>query len=553
MRVTDYDQFVRKTTQFSDKAEEERRAIAFYGLVSEIGSLIAAVKKKLLSEDGEKNWNQPNEEIREELGDALWYCFASAQAANRGALDVLANDIANLRKEIGSGDERARTIAPVLDPAARQAFLNLSQNFPLSPDYTFDDYQSLAYKTARTDGRVLLEVCIAVIWQLGAELLRPTLPDIERELNKNIADRPTNVVLGEIAWHLSAMASLYDFSLDTIVAFNCEKVNYRSERGIPTPLHDADCDERERFPRQFSVSFVHVGPRRSRMYVDGHAIGNDLTDNAYNDDGYRFHDVLHLAFVAHLGWSPVLRGFLKRKRKDEKVDEVEDGGRAKVVEELLIKAIHAEGDKQATAAGRCIVGQPTRLFPTRKLILFRMLKTLRMYVADLEVAKNAFWEWEDAIFHGCEMFFLLSQEKQGTIHVNLDKRSVIFAPHMLPGVQGISVGLGMGTASTGPSEAELSSLSEPELLWARDRGRIADTIAAKKALLNAMQLDVASPDFHRQFEIRLDGSSVSLRASAKVLERIWKLKAVDYKVAFTTVSGCTVCTASAIADVRDIS
>ena len=74
MKVADYDQFVRRTTQFSQKLQDERRAIAFYGLVSEIGSLVAAIKKKLLSEGGEATWDQPNDEIKEELGDAIWYC-----------------------------------------------------------------------------------------------------------------------------------------------------------------------------------------------------------------------------------------------------------------------------------------------------------------------------------------------------------------------------------------------------------------------------------------------------------------------------------------------
>src|SRR5262249_27774788 len=193
-----------------------------------------------------------------------------------------------------------------------------------------------------------------------------------------------------------------------------------------TPLHDADRDTKEQFPRKFDVSFVGVGPSRSRMYLDGRPLGDDLTDNAYKDDGYRFHDVIHLALIAHLGWSPVLRGFMKRKRKskNDRVDEVEDGGRAQVVEELVIKAIHSEGDKQARAEGRCSVGSPIRLFPHRRLITFRMLKTLQMYVDDVEAAKNTYWEWEDAILYGCEMFFRLSEEKQGTIHVDLNERKL---------------------------------------------------------------------------------------------------------------------------------
>ena len=61
---------------------------------------------------------------------------------------------------------------------------------------------------------------------------------------------------------------------------------------------------------------------------------------------YRFHDVFHLAHAAKLGWSPVLRGkLLKRKqedspdrkrRSDEEVNEVEDGGRAVVTDEAVV-------------------------------------------------------------------------------------------------------------------------------------------------------------------------------------------------------------------------
>jgi NTP pyrophosphatase (non-canonical NTP hydrolase) len=214
MKVTEYDDFVRRTNQFSDKPKDVQRAIALYGLVGEIGSLVAAVKKKLLAEGGEESWHQPNDEITEELGDALWYCYASAQIINDGPFDILANDIENLRREVGATNERARIIATVLEPATRIAFLEAAVSFPPAGGFSFDDYQRLAFKTARTDGRVLIEVCLAVLWQLGAELLRPMLPDIEIELNKNVADRLANTVLGEISWHLSAMASLYHLSLD---------------------------------------------------------------------------------------------------------------------------------------------------------------------------------------------------------------------------------------------------------------------------------------------------------------------------------------------------
>lgn len=426
MKAAEYDEFVRGTDQYAAKPQKERHEVALYGLVGEIGSLVSAVKKKILAEGGKADWDQPNEEIKEEIGDVIWYCFSLSRIINGGSFDILAHDITLLKREVGGKNERAEKIRAALDPASKDTFLAAAQSFPPAGGCSFDDYQTLAFKTARTDGRVLLEVCLAVLYQLGAELLRDTLPEIELTLNKNIADRPSNTVLGEITWHLAAIASLYHLSMDEIVAFNRKKVSFRSERGAPTPLHDEGRNPNQQFPRLFDVAFVSVGPGKSRMYFQSGRLGNDLTDNANEDDGYRFHDVLHLGLIAHLGWSPVIRGMMKRKRPD--VDEVEDGGRAKVVEELVLKAIHTEGERQAKEAGRGSTGGPVRFFPDRSTITFRLLKTLRAYVEGLEVWENAYWEWEDAICDGCEVFFQLREHQQGTVHVDLEKRKLTFSP-----------------------------------------------------------------------------------------------------------------------------
>src|SRR5579859_784796 len=102
MRVADFDAFVRRTDQYAKKPPEQRHAIALYGLIGEIGSLVSAVKKKILAEGGEADWDQPNEEIKEELGDVLWYCYSLAQIVNGGPFDILGHDIANLKREIGA-------------------------------------------------------------------------------------------------------------------------------------------------------------------------------------------------------------------------------------------------------------------------------------------------------------------------------------------------------------------------------------------------------------------------------------------------------------------
>jgi hypothetical protein len=68
------------------------------------------------------------------------------------------------------------------------------------------------------------------------------------------------------------MASLYNLSLDEVIALNCNKVRFRSERGQHTPLHDADWEQEEQFPRAFDIAFVRVGPRQSRMYFEGNPL-----------------------------------------------------------------------------------------------------------------------------------------------------------------------------------------------------------------------------------------------------------------------------------------
>ncbi|MFN4281420.1 MAG: MazG nucleotide pyrophosphohydrolase domain-containing protein [Alphaproteobacteria bacterium] len=550
MRPIDYDQFVRKTDQYSLKAPKERHAIALYGLVGEIGSLISAIKKKILAEGGEADWDQPNKEIKEEIGDVLWYCYSLSQIVNATYFDILTNDISVLRREIEGGNERAEKISAALaalDPKSKNEFLSAAALFPISNDFSFDAYQALAFKTARTDGIILLEVCLAVLPQLGAELLRSTLPEVELTLNKNIADRAPNVVLGEVAWHLSAISSLYNLSLNDVVDFNCQKVSFRSERGNPASLHDEGRKEQEQFPRKFSITFVGIEKGLSRMYFEGHRLGNDLTDNAKEDDGYRFHDVLHLSLIGHLGWSPVFRGFMKKRRPD--VDEVEDGGRAKVVEELVIKAIHSEGVSQARESGRCSVGTPMRLFPEKSTIPFRLLKTIDLWVEDLEVRQNRFWEWEDAIHEGCEIFFKLCEHGQGTVHVDLKNRSLTFESLVTPGVQGLTVGLGMGVGDASAG----GILTEVDKTFAEGLSGLAQVVAAKRALFEALGLSNPPVSMWLQVDIRVvDGNKISVSARGDVQERIWSMQVVDYKAAFVNMTDNVLCTIAAIADVEDL-
>ena len=88
----------------------------------------------------------------------------------------------------------------------------------------------------------------------------------------------------------------------------------------------------EQLPRRFEV-FMEEVEVNGKIYVlqkcGGVIIGDRLTNNKMEQDDYRFHDVFHIAYAVHLGWSPVLRALFRVKRKSSpKTDENEDGARA---------------------------------------------------------------------------------------------------------------------------------------------------------------------------------------------------------------------------------
>lgn len=548
MLISDFDAFVQASDQSVGRSAQDRLDIAIYGIASEIGSVIAAIKKRLLAEGGEEAWNHPNEEIVEELGDVVWYCFLLARLANPvKPVNIFAHDIANLRREIGDDGERANRIRSVLDPAKRDKFLKAAGTFPKKTKVmTFEDYQRTAFLTARTADRTLMEVCLALLWQLSAQLFRLKLPQVELELNRALVDRETNDLLGEIAWHVSALASIYGLEMSEIAEKNREKVSYRLDRSNPTPLHDHKYQEAQQFPRQFQIAFVSVGRGRSRMYMGDKQLGDELTDNAYDDDGYRFHDILHIANVAKLGWSPVFRKLMGRKRKQiAKTDEVEDGARAQIVEEAVVKVIHSEGERLARVQGGEVAGQPQRFFSKSSDITFRFLKLIRNFVIDLEVFENRYWEWEDAILSGYEIFYKLRCEGQGTVTVDLEARSIKFSPDVCLNLVGRVAGLGSShlESESGSSEALLEPVLEQH---SQNPMR---TLIQKLAILDS--LGVHSPDVSDLAALsikEIEGTGLAVKCTDRVQALMWSRKVVAFRTTVTkTAAGGVYCTAIALA------
>ncbi len=552
MLVSEYQRFVIESDQFEDRSHSDRLDIALYGLAGEVGSVVAAIKKRLLGKK-ESNWQLTNEEIEEELGDAFWYSFQLAEilSADR-SVNILTHDIDHLRAEIGAENVRARRIEGVLTPERSQRFLDEARDFPRDAgEIEVDSYQVLAFLTARTGDATLVEVCLAVLWQLNAELLRQKLPEIERELNRTLPDRDMNDVVGEVIWHLSALASIYSLSLSDILKRNMEKVGAR-RRGARTPLFDDGFKPAEQLPRQFEIAFVTLGDDRARMYYKGKRLGDPLTDNSYEDDGYRYHDVMHLANAAVLGWSPVLRKLLGKKRRSEpKVDEVEDGARAQIVEEAVIKAIHSEGLRLARLE-RDEDAEQARLFPDRNDISFRFLRLIRTFVSDLEARGNSFWEWEEAIFAGHEMFHRLRAEGQGTITVDMDKQSLVFRPEVCIDINGSVAAFGSAVVPYTSSEDELRALlTDVE----KDRAEFADLeslrvqMVRKYAILDALGLGEQADALHSSLDVTpLDTHRISVRGTGVVERALRGRHIVRFRTTLARSGSAIHCTALGMAD-----
>lgn len=428
MLINQYAVSVQRTDQFSTKDDANPREIAIYGLASEIGSVVSAIKKQALQEGGALSSPLAKKELQEELGDAIWYAFALARIENGETdQDILLSDIGHLKAEIGVNDARGKRIRSVLPPSEVEAFFAEAEKFERNSRRKLSDYQNLAFRTARTHGSTLLSVCASVLTQLAAQLMRHLLPEVEIELNTQLKDRPMAVILGEVAWHLCAIASLYDINMDDVATANVEKARARRNDGRHTPLHDDKWDAQEQFPRQFEVEFHSVSSDVSQMYWQGKELGHPLKDQHFEPDGYRFHDVMHLANAACLGWSPVLRDLMQIKRRsDQHTKDSEDGGRSAVVEELVVKLIHWEGSRRANELFPDLAAEERPLFSDSEEVPFSMLKQVRELTIGHEVYANKYWEWEKAIREGYRVFEQLRLHKGGRVYVDLIERALKF-------------------------------------------------------------------------------------------------------------------------------
>lgn len=221
--------------------------------------------------------------------------------------------------------------------------------------------------------------------------------------------------LGDLLWYLSNVATKHGLTLEEVADFNLDKVRRRWQPNCTgrghIKLFDEDFPPTERLPRQMEI-YIEEESGIAITTVDGAEYGNPLTDNRYEDDGYRFHDICHLSYASILGWSPTLRALLRRKRRsDPRVDEVEDGGRAIVIEEGISAMVFSYAERRNFLEGA-------------EGVSYDLLRTIKDMTSHLEVSARTEGDWERAITTGFDIWRQVKAKGMGRIHADLEQRII---------------------------------------------------------------------------------------------------------------------------------
>ena len=286
----------------------------------------------------------------------------------------------------------------------------------------FDRYQKEAMRTDRVPAHGCSDDILSLIVPMLG--LAGETGQLLSEYKKHLRDGEAHQLfkervseeLGDLLWYIANVASKFDLGLDEVAIANLAKVKARwaTERS-ESLCFDGMLPEGERLPRRFEVELVDVqgeDRQRVRVTINGVPFGGEMTDNAYDPDGYRFHDVFHFAYAAVLGWSPITRALLRRKRKNRPLlDEVEDGGRAAVIEEGVAALAFDYARRHHMLDGVSVLD-------------FQLLRTIKDMTSHLEVKQCTTGEWEQAILQGFKVWRAVLAASGGRIAVDLDQRHI---------------------------------------------------------------------------------------------------------------------------------
>ena len=366
LSIAEYDSVSAQTDQLADDSLTPVRL----GLFGEVGSLMATSKK--YHREGIA-YAAHTRAVIEEFGDTLWYLASLCRRLDYNLEDI----VRNASEGEGVSSDLVTSAFPDAPLACTKSFTNQS---------TFDEL-------------------LLTLGQHAAALLEPhTKTGVQREL----------LVAFTRIYLMAVQACRIPLSI--ITQTNVEKIRGRFLESEISKLPDFDTGfpEEEQLPRKFRIEIKQRPNGKSYLRWNGVFIGDPLTDNIGDPDGYRFHDVFHLAHAAILHWSPTFRGLIRQKRKsDTKLDENEDGGRAIVIEEGLTAYIFS-------------CAKELEFFEGQSSVSFDLLKTIKNFVRGYEVEQCPLWLWEQAILKGYSVFRLICANNGGTVVGDRAARTILY-------------------------------------------------------------------------------------------------------------------------------
>lgn len=277
-----------------------------------------------------------------------------------------------------------------------------------------DKYQELSGGTLKTDDIEILT--LGLLGEAGS--VASSVKKIKRDnRTPDVVKKEISTELGDTLWYLAAVARYYGINLSDIASENLAKTLYLfsdSNRDF-----DATSPAEEKLPKKGVFAFLE-NPETGKVSIqfEGKEFGDELDDNAHVDDGYRFHDVFHLAYAARLGWSPVIRKLMGRKRRyNSRLDRVEDGARAIFLEEGI--SVFVFNQNKISERG-------VSSFSDRGNIPFSVAQAIKTMTKGIEVSERSISDWFDAISVGFRCYDKLVKFRGGEISLNRSRKTISY-------------------------------------------------------------------------------------------------------------------------------
>lgn len=383
-RLNEYQSNAEKTI-FKDLHE----SIPYYGLGSEAAGLMSIYKKALRDEEPEDFWIS---DLEEEVGDCLWY------------LSTICSQLGWKLSDCGLN--KLNTFACHIDLEAES--------------HTFDEFQHLC-EELRTEKEQSPEIrktvsLLGIVAEAGKVLYKYQLLNVRKSKKLGISEL-TQLDIGTILWYLSDISTVFKLNLTKAAEKNELKRNSLFSKQKCIADYDAKSLPYEKLPKKLNVFFLNIADPNSikpycKIVYNNVYIGDRLDDNSHIADGYRFHDVIHLAHMAILGWSPVCRALLKVKRKSNyETDSNEDGQRAIIIEEAVVALNYQYAKRKG-------------FFKATNNISTSHLKMIKSLVQDLEIREATLDQWKNVITTGFQIYAQLIENSGGLVEIDMNTASI---------------------------------------------------------------------------------------------------------------------------------